>query len=115
MKLNLKEIREKIGISQIEMAERMNISQSTYARFERENTKIDLQRLDSFAKVVNMTVIDVIAYPDKYINIANIGELINQSEPEVIVQMKVTKSKREQILKTIFGDSVEILKVKNYG
>lgn len=110
MKLNLKEIREKIGISQIEMAERMNISQSTYARFERANTKIDLQRLKRFADIANMTIVDVIMYPEKYISVTEMGSFINQTEPEVIVQIKVSKSKKEEILKTVLGDNLEILK-----
>lgn len=109
MKLKIKEIREKAGLSQDEMAEKMNISQPTYARFERHRTKIDLQRLEVFAKVMNMTPIDVITYPDRYINVVDIGKEINRTEPEVIVQIKVTKSKREEILKTILGENVELL------
>ena len=109
MKLKIREIRENAGFSQDEMAAMMNTSQSTYARFELHTTKIDLQRLEDFAKVLNMPVIDVITYPDRYINVADIGKEINRTEPEVIVQIKVTKSKREEILKTILGDNVELL------
>lgn len=110
MKLNIKEIREKAGFSQDEMAAKMNISQSTYARFETQNTKIDLDRVESFAKALNMSIVDVITFPDRYINVVDIGKEINRTEPEVIVQIKVTKSKREEILKTILGDNVELLK-----
>lgn len=109
MKLKIKEIREKAGYNQFEMAEKMNISQSTYARFETKTTKIDLDRLEVFAKVLNMTIVDVITFPDRYINVVDIGKEINRTEPEVIVQIKVTKSKREEILKTILGDNVELL------
>lgn len=109
MKLRIKEIREKNGLSQAEMAEKMNISQSTYARFERETTKIDLQRLDVFAKACNMELIDIVTYPDRYINIRDIGKEINRKEPEVVVQIKVTETKREEILRSIFGKNVEIL------
>lgn len=110
MKLRIREIRENAGYSQDEMAALMNTSQSTYARFELHNTKIDLQRLEDFAKALNMSVIDVITYPDHYINLLDIGKEINRTEPEVIVQIKVTKSKREEILKTILGDNIELLK-----
>ena len=87
----------------------MNISQSTYARFERQVSNIDLQRLEDFAKAVNMKVIDVVTYPDRYINILDIGKEINKSEPEVIVQIKVTEGKREEVLKAILGNNIEIL------
>lgn len=110
MKLNIKEIREKAGFSQDEMAAKMNISQSTYARFETQTTKIDLDRVEDFAKALNMSIVDVITFPDRYINVVDIGKEINRTEPEVIVQIKVTKSKREEILKTILGDNVELLK-----
>lgn len=109
MKLNIKEIREKAGFSQDEMAAKMNISQSTYARFETQITKIDLDRVDAFAKALNMSTVDVITFPDRYINVVDIGKEINRTEPEVVVQIKVTKSKREEILKTILGDNVELL------
>ena len=108
-KLKIKEIREKAGLSQDAMAEIMNISQSTYARFETQTSKIDLDRLEVFAKALNMTILDVITFPDRYINVVDIGKEINRTEPEVIVQIKVTKSKREEILKTILGENVELL------
>ena len=109
MKLKIKEIREKAGFSQVEMAAKMNMSQSTYARFELQTTKNDLQRIEDFARAVNMTLIDVITFPDRYINVVDIGKEINRTEPEVVVQIKVTKSKREEILKSILGDNVELL------
>ena len=109
MKLKIKEIREKAGFNQVEMAAKMNMSQSTYARFELQTTKNDLQRIEDFAKAVNMTLIDVITFPDRYINVVDICKEINRTEPEVVVQIKVTKSKREEILKTILGDNVELL------
>lgn len=109
MKLKIKEIREKAGFNQVEMAAKMNMSQSTYARFELQTTKNDLQRIEDFARAVNMTLIDVITFPDRYINVVDIGKEINRTEPEVVVQIKVTKSKREEILKTILGENVELL------
>ena len=109
MEIRIKEIREKQGFSQFEMAEKMNISQPTYARFERQRTKIDLHRLEVFAKIVNMSLIDVITFPDKYLSIKDIGKEINRKEPEVVVQIKVFESKRAEILKSIFGENVEIL------
>jgi len=109
MEIRIKDIRENYGLSQFEMAEKMNISQPTYARFERQTTKIDLRRLEDFSRVVNMSLIDVITFPDKYISIRDIGKEINRTEPEVVVQIKVVESKREEILKTIFGKDIEIL------
>ena len=109
MEIKIKEIREKAGFSQVEIAKKMNISQATYARFEGQTTKIDLQRIEVFAKAVSMTTIEVITYPDRYINVIDIGKEIGRSEPEVIVQIKVTEGKREEILRSILGNNIEIL------
>jgi transcriptional regulator with XRE-family HTH domain len=111
MKPEIKAIREKSGFSQELMAEKMKISQSAYARFELSKTKIDLKRLESFASVLGMDVVDVLTYPERYINVRDIGKEINNAGPEVIVQIRVKEKKREEILRMLFGDSdVEILK-----
>ncbi len=113
MSLRIKDIREYKGFSQYEMAEKMNISQSAYARFELSKTKIDLKRLGDFAKELNMSVIDVIAFPEIFINIKDIGKHLNLYEPEVIVQVKMKEEKSKEILKILLGEKgLEILNEK---
>jgi transcriptional regulator with XRE-family HTH domain len=104
MALKIRELREQAGFSQEQMAEKMNLSQSAYARFELSKTKIDLEQLEEFAKQLNKSLIEVIAHPERYINIRDIGKELNAHNPEIIVQLKVHGSKREDILKLIFGD-----------
>lgn len=111
MKAKLKEIRESKGFSTYDVAKMMHITQSSYARIERGDTKIDLDRLSIFADVMEMSIVDVLMYPERYINIRDIGKEINNAGPEVIVQIRVKEKKREEILRMLFGDSdVEILK-----
>jgi len=57
--------RNETNFSQEQIAEKMGKSQSAYARIERGATKIDLATLVSFSQSVNMSIIDVIAYPKK--------------------------------------------------
>jgi transcriptional regulator with XRE-family HTH domain len=110
MELQIKQLRENAQYSQEEMAQKMGISQSAYARFELSKTKIDLDRLESFAKQIGKPFIDVITYPERYINVRDIGKELNNSEPEVVVQIKIKGSERENLLKTIFKDNnLEIL------
>ena len=111
MKAKLKAIRESKGFSTYDVAKMMHITQSSYARIERGDTKIDLDRLSIFADVMEMSIVDVLMYPERYINIRDIGKEINNVGPEVIVQIRVKEKKREEILRMLFGDSdVEILK-----
>ena len=112
MKPEIKRIREsKTNFSQEQMAEKMNLTQSAYARFEGSKTKIDLKRLENFANAVGMSFIDVLTYPDTYINIKDIGKAIYNEEPEVIVQIKVKEKKKNDVLNLIFDNKdLEILK-----
>ena len=110
MKPQIKAIREKKGFSQELMAEKMQISQSAYARFELSKTKIDLKRLESFASVLNMDIVDVLTFPERYINVRDIGKELGNTTPEVIVQIKVKENKKKEILDVLFdGKEIEIL------
>ena len=102
---NFKLIRESKGLSQEMVAEKMHKTQSSYARIERGATKIDLETLFSFAKVMGISVIDIIAYPKKMVE-----EGENMSI-EAILQLKLTKTKKDEVLKIVFGDNnLELLK-----
>lgn len=102
---NFRLIREKKELSQEAVAEKMNKSQSAYARIERGATKIDLETLFSFSAVMGMSIIDVIAYPKK---------MIPEGEDmsiEAILQLRLTKAKKDEVLKMVFGENdLEILK-----
>ena len=111
MKIQIKELREKRNLSTYQMAKLMNITQSAYSRFENAKSKIDLARLESFAQVMGMSVVDVMMYPERYINVSDIPKEFKVYEPDVIIQLKVHGDKREQVLSAVLGDSnVELLK-----
>ena len=105
MNIRIKELREAAGFSQEKMAEKMNLTQSSYARFEQQKTKIDLERVEEFAKQLDKSLIEVLAYPERYINVKDIGKELNAQSPEIIIQLKVMGRKREDILQLIFGDN----------
>ena len=107
MEIKIKEIRESLGLTQDEIAEKMNITQPVYARFENQNTKTDLQRVEDFAKALNMSVIDVIGYPDRFVNVKEIGK---EAKPEMTLQIKVPEEKWGDVLFEILGNKLELLK-----
>jgi transcriptional regulator with XRE-family HTH domain len=95
LKDNIKNIRESKGMSQYQISKEMGMSQSAYARFEREVSKIDLKRLESFGKIVGMSVIDILTFPEKWVNIREIGlhPMFNQTKsPKVIIQVEMDTS-----------------------
>ena len=111
MKLNIKELREMKQLSTYQVAKLMNITQSAYSRFENAKSKIDLARLESFANVIGMSVVDVLMYPDRYINVRDIPKEMKVYEPDVMIQFKVHGEKRDAILTTILGEeNLELLK-----
>jgi transcriptional regulator with XRE-family HTH domain len=86
--------------SQEQMAAKMNKTQSAYARIERGVTKIDLETLFKFAKVTNRSVIDVITYPEVFVNR---NEFIKENDFKTIIQIEVRDNKKIEVLKTILG------------
>ena len=101
-------IRETNGLSQEVLAEKVNKSQSAYARIESGKTKIDFDTLTRFANCFGFSEIDVITYPDKWIPVSSI--LPDQDITKVVVQIELKKEKKDEVLKLLFGDSnIEIL------
>jgi transcriptional regulator with XRE-family HTH domain len=101
---NIRILRESKGYSQDYMAELMGITQSAYARFERGVTKTDLKTIDLIAQALEMSVIDVLTYPDRYVNIKDFEQETASIEPEVILQFKIKGDKKSEILKTMLED-----------
>lgn len=59
-KLNLREIRESKGITQTELAAAINIDRSVISHYEHERKFPSLERLCQIAKVLNVTLDDLV-------------------------------------------------------
>ena len=67
--------------------------------------------MESFANVIGMSVVDVLMYPDRYVNVRDIPTEMTVYEPDVMIQFKVHADKRDAILATILGEeNLELLK-----
>ena len=75
MKLNekLRQLRETNHWSQEEMAERMSMSPSGYAKIERGETKLNIEKLQTIAQIFNIDIVDLMTNDGKTI-IVNINE-----------------------------------------
>ena len=101
---NIRKIREEKDLSQELVAEKMGMSQSKYARFERGATKTDLQTIYDFAAIVEMKVIDIITYPEKFVSTSDLA--IKQTDvTETFLQIKLGKEKKDQVMKIVFGEN----------
>lgn len=105
MELKLREIRERHALSQEETAHRMHISQSAYARFEATKTKVDLDRLETFASVMGMSLVDVLNFPNnKKQEWEIMGNELSDDAVMTIV-LKVQEPKKHKILELLFGNA----------
>lgn len=61
----LRTIRESKRMSQNDLAEKLNITQPAYARIESGETALKYETLHQFAAAVDMSIVEVITYPEK--------------------------------------------------
>lgn len=100
------------------LALELNSTEGTISKKLSGKIKISLADLSDIARALtnmarrigkpSVSVVDIITYPDKYAKVEN-GDA--QCEPiEAVLQIKLQKSKKDQVLKLIFGDNdIEIL------
>lgn len=62
---NIRKIRELKGYSQEYMANKLKISQRAFSHIENNNNKIDAERLKSIAEILEVNVLDILAFNDK--------------------------------------------------
>lgn len=82
LKDRFKEIRVSLAISQAVIAEKMNRTQPNYSKLETGETEIKISDLDSFSRAVNMSVIDVLTWPEKWV--PEKSNYTNKIEPEIV-------------------------------
>jgi transcriptional regulator with XRE-family HTH domain len=103
----LKKIREARSLSQSQMAKKLDKTQSAYARIEIGETKLDIETLQKFAEKMEMQMVDIITYPEKWVPTT---EIIGKAEPKVTLQIELSRDKKDQVLKLAFGENIlEIL------
>ncbi len=60
----IKEVRQRKNLSQAEVAERLNISQSTYAKIEQGASRMDVDRLMALAEIFETEVHELLPHSD---------------------------------------------------
>ncbi len=63
---NILQIRRNKKFTQLDMGEKLNITESAYNRIESGKTALSYKHLSHIASVFNIDVIDIITYPDVY-------------------------------------------------
>ena len=102
---NIKALRLEKGIPQKILSDALNVDVAVISNIENGKRELKVSELEIIANCLNVRVIDLFTYPQKYV--ANIED----GEPvEAVLQIKLKTDKRDKILSVIFGDnSLEIL------
>ena len=84
----------------------MGITSSQFSKVLKMKVKLSVVQLSKLAQSLSMSEIDVITYPDRYVKVQG-----SEAEPvEAVLQIKLKKDKKDQVLKLVFGDNnIEIL------
>lgn len=104
---NIRKIRDNKRLSQETVGLELGIDGSTYSKIE--NGKIDLtyDRLADLARFFEMSIIDLITHPNKYIDENEKPEL---RKVKATLQIELDHEKKDQVLKLVFGENnLEIL------
>lgn len=102
---NVRRAMSAAGFYQARLAMEADIPEGTMSKILKGDQHLTLEHLSKIARALSLREIDLITWPDRYI-CAEEGS----SPTEVLLQMRLTKEKKEQVLKLVFGEhNIEIL------
>lgn len=102
----IKVIRLQKAINQQVIADALNLDVAVVSNIENGKRELRVKELEIISKALGIPVIDLFTYPDKYVKTTQ-----KEEEPiEAVLQIKLRKEKKEQVLKLVFGENdIEIL------
>lgn len=103
---NLKKIRVQKLVNQQVLADALDVDVAVISNIEKGKRELKVSELEIIANVFGLRVIDLFTYPQVYVE-----KTETTAEPvEAILQIKLTKDKKDQVLRLVFGDNnIEIL------
>ena len=104
---NIREIRLQKGINQQALADALNLDVAVISNIEKGKRDLRVKELEIISNVLGLTVVDLLTYPQQYVNIIDIPR---SDDSEVSLQIKLKNDKRDQVMRLIFCDNdIEIL------
>lgn len=103
---NIRKIMADTNLTQSVLAEYAGTSESQFSKILNGKVKLSLEQLENLARGLSLRAIDIITYPVVY---EERGKNSNETV-EAVLQIKLKKDKKDQVLRLIFGDNdIEIL------
>lgn len=105
---NVRKIMNERNLTQYTISQYIGTSESQCSKIMKGDVKLTIPQLENLARNLSLSVIDIITYPDVYVRKTD-----NEPEPEpveAVLQIKLMKEKKDQVLKLVFGENnIEIL------
>lgn len=102
---NIKKIRIEKGVTQEVLADALSVDNSVLSNIERGKRELKVSELEIIANCLGVRVIDLFTWPVRYVE-----PNCENDNVEAVLQIKLKKDRKEQILKLVFGDNnLEIL------
>jgi transcriptional regulator with XRE-family HTH domain len=105
---NILKIRKGKGFSQDYVASKIGMKQSGYGLIESGERGLQYEVLLQIAVVFEMDVIDIIAYPKRYVDTDSIVMGHNFESERVSITFEVSPDKRDYLLKMVLGEKNQI-------
>lgn len=98
---NLRKIMRDRNLTQAVLAEYMGTTPSQVSRILKGGLNVTLTHISNLAQNLSLREIDIFTYPERYATPKK-----GEEEPvEAILQVKLTKDKKDQVLKLVFGEN----------
>lgn len=102
---NIKKIRIEKGVTQEVLADALSVDNSVLSNIERGKRELKVSELEIIANCLGVRVIDLFTWPVRYVELG-----CENDNVEAVLQIKLKKDRKEQVLKLVFGDNnLEIL------
>lgn len=98
----IRAIRLQKSMTQAAIASLLNCDVATISKIESGLRPLKFNEVEIIAKHFKMSLINLIGYPKRYV------EETESSTAQAVLQIKLSKAKRDEVLKQVFGD-IDIL------
>lgn len=103
---NIIKIMRDRNLTQAIIADYAGISASQFSKVISGKVNLSFLQLSKIATKLSMSEMDIVTYPDHFYK----KELTEADPVEAVLQIKLKKDKKDQVLKLVFGDNnIEIL------
>ncbi len=95
----IKIIRLQKSINQQVIADALNLDVAIVSNIENGKRDLRVKELKIISNVLGISPVDLFTYQDKYVKLSQKEE----DQTEAILQIKLTKEKKDQIMRMLFG------------